>query len=288
MPHRQQRGVALVLVLWLVAAMSITVAGAMALSTEEVSVSSTRLTEAKLYALGKGVARMAIVDRQRSMQSNLSTEESGLQPFTGTVFTNTYSMEGFALEASVYPASGFVSLSETDTEVWVTLLTGLGGLDDATARTIADRLIDADMTAMGSLGGAAGSFGAVRAAAQFGASGRTRYVEQLLGIEGMTRETYDRVRRSVSPFGSMGEVSPEDAPPELSGLFSQEGVEPVSSEGNGQTADGNFCVEITARISESEVFSQRIWVQSSAMADSGGIKLVRIERPTQANQLGAG
>ena len=69
---------------------------------------------------------MAIVDRQRSMQSNLSTEESGLQPFTGTVFTNTYSMEGFALEASVYPASGFVSLSETDTEVWVTLLTGLG------------------------------------------------------------------------------------------------------------------------------------------------------------------
>ena len=61
--RRRERGAALVLVMWLVAAMAITVGGALALSREEVSLASSRLGEAKVYALGKGIARLAVLDR---------------------------------------------------------------------------------------------------------------------------------------------------------------------------------------------------------------------------------
>ena len=62
----KQRGVAIVLVMWLVAAMSITVSGALALAREEIGLASSRLGEAQAFALGKGIARLAVMDRARA------------------------------------------------------------------------------------------------------------------------------------------------------------------------------------------------------------------------------
>ena len=54
---RCQQGVALVLVMWLVAAMAITVGGALALARDEVNLASARLGEAQTVVMGKGIAR---------------------------------------------------------------------------------------------------------------------------------------------------------------------------------------------------------------------------------------
>ena len=62
----KQRGVAIVLVMWLVAAMSITVSGALALAREEIGLASSRLGEAQAFALGKGIARLAVMDHARA------------------------------------------------------------------------------------------------------------------------------------------------------------------------------------------------------------------------------
>ena len=54
--HSQQ-GAALVLVMWLVAAMAITVGGALTLARDEVNLASARLGEAQTFVIGKGIAR---------------------------------------------------------------------------------------------------------------------------------------------------------------------------------------------------------------------------------------
>ena len=41
------------------------------------------------------------------------------------------------------------------------------------------------------------------------------YVEQLLGVEGMNRAVYDRIRTSISPFNVGSGVDPAVAPPEM-------------------------------------------------------------------------
>ncbi|MGB2192915.1 MAG: hypothetical protein ACPH3A_10110, partial [Luminiphilus sp.] len=62
----RQQGAALVLVMWLIAAMGITVGGALALAREEIGLASSRLGEAQAFVLGKGIARLAVLDRARA------------------------------------------------------------------------------------------------------------------------------------------------------------------------------------------------------------------------------
>lgn len=280
----QERGVALLLVLWLVAAMAVTVAGAMALAREEVSVTGSRLNEAKAFAIGKAVARLAILDRLEALESSAILEEDSTVQF-GRVFSADYVIDGFTVRASVFPASGFVSLSEANAEIWAQLLVGLGGMSKAEAGQVAERIVETEMSA--ALGARRGGFGAIFAARLNGAGGG-QFVEQLLSVEGMSRDIYDRIRRSVSPFGGEGGVVSSDAPPELQSVFgvaNGEGMEQVSASDN---QGGGFCVEVSFRLSKAEALSQRIWVQASDLSDAGGIQLVRVERPLPASGLGAG
>ena len=62
------------LVMWLVAAMSITVSGALALAREEIGLASSRLGEAQAFALGKGIARLAVMDRARAQTAPCSVQ----------------------------------------------------------------------------------------------------------------------------------------------------------------------------------------------------------------------
>ena len=119
----KQRGVAIVLVMWLVAAMSITVSGALALAREEIGLASSRLGEAQAFALGKGIARLAVMDRARAQTA---VDENGdLDPGgPSRVFRSRYEIDDFTVSATVYPASGFVSVAESDPAVWQQLLSG--------------------------------------------------------------------------------------------------------------------------------------------------------------------
>ena len=96
----KQRGVAMVLVMWLVAAMSITVGGALALAREEISLASSRLGEAQAFALGKGIARLAVLDRakaQTAVDENGDPGPAGLS----RVFTSRYEIDDLTVSATV-------------------------------------------------------------------------------------------------------------------------------------------------------------------------------------------
>ena len=276
--HSQQ-GAALVLVMWLVAAMAITVGGALALARDEVNLASARLGEAQTFVIGKGIARLAVLDRARARTA--TNDDGEVDPGALTrVFTTQYELDGFRIAATVYPASGFVSISEADSEVWQQLLAGVGSLDEGSAASLAQQIVETELEGSGAGSGPAGSFQSFSRHRQARAG---VYVEQLLGVEGMNRAVYDRIRPSISPFNVGSGVDVASAPPEMRAAFGS-GIEDGSSLDSGSKPDagavsGYYCVEIEVSTSPSEGFVQRIWVESRGSDEFSAVRLARVERP---------
>ena len=274
--HSQQ-GAALVLVMWLVAAMAITVGGALALARDEVNLASARLVEAQTFVIGKGIARLAVLDRARARTA--TNDDGEVDPAALTrVFTTQYELDGFRIAATVYPASGFVSISEADPEVWQQLLAGVGSLNEGSAASLAQQIVETELEGSGAGSGPAGSFQSFSRHRQARAG---IYVEQLLGVEGMNRAVYDRIRPSISPFNVGSGVDVASAPPEMRAAFGS-GIEDGSSLDSGSKPDaaasGYYCVEIEVSTSPSEGFVQRIWVESRGSDEFSAVRLARVEK----------
>ena len=284
----KQRGVAMVLVMWLVAAMSITVGGALALAREEIGLASSRLGEAQAFALGKGIARLALMDRARArtaVDKNGDPDPAGLS----RVFISRYEIDDLTVSATVYPASGFVSVAESDPAVWQQLLSGVGGMDNVAAGTLAEQIVNSELEMTASAGsGPAGSF---QFYSRYRRAQSAVYVEQLLGIEGMNRAVYDRIRPSISPFNVGSGVDPAVAPPEMLAAFEASRKEEAGLLGNEpdpRDASGYYCVEIEVSASPSERFVQRVWVESRGSDEFSAVRLRRIEKPRQSKLGRAG
>ena len=272
----------MVLVMWLVAAMSITVGGALALAREEIGLASSRLGEAQAFALGKGIARLAMLDRARAqtaVDENGDPDPAGLS----RVFMSRYEIDDLTVSATVYPASGFVSVAESDSAVWQQLLSGIGGMDNDAAVTLAQQIVNSEVETTALAGsGPAGSF-------QFYSRHRQArsavYVEQLLGIEGMNRAVYDRIRPSISPFNVGSGVDPAVAPPEVQAAFGasiKEEADLLANEPDPRDSSGYYCVEIEVSASPSERFVQRVWIESRGSDEFSAVRLTRIEKPRQS------
>ena len=274
-----QEGAALVLVMWLVAAMAITVGGALALARDEVNLASARLGEAQTFVIGKGIARLAVLDRARARTATNDDGEVDQAALT-RVFKTQYELDGFRIAATVYPASGFVSIAEADPEVWQQLLSGVGALGEGSAAALAQQIVEAKLESTSAGSGPRGSF-------QFYSRHRQAragvYVEQLLGVEGMNRAVYDRIRPSISPFNVGSGVDAAAAPPEMrtafGNAFEEDPALDSSPNPDAAAASGYYCVEIEVSTSPSEGFLQRIWVESRGSDEFSAVRLARVEKP---------
>lgn len=279
----------MVLVMWLVAAMSITVGGALALAREEIGLASSRLGEAQAFALGKGIARLAVMDRARAqtaVDENGDPDPAGLS----RVFMSRYEIDDLTVSATVYPASGFVSVAESDPAVWQQLLSGAGGMDNVAAATLAEQIVNSELRTTASAG--SGPPGSFQFYSQYRRARSAIYVEQLLGIEGMNRAVYDRIRPSISPFNVGSGVDPAVAPPEMLAVFGasrkKEEAGFLGNKPEPRDASGYYCVEIEVSASSSERFVQRVWVESQGTDEFSAVRLTRIEKPRQSTLGRAG
>ena len=265
--------------MWLVAAMAITVGGALALARDEVNLASARLGEAQTFVIGKGIARLAVLDRARARTATNDEGEVDEAALT-RVFKAQYEFDGFRIAATVYPASGFVSIAEGDSEVWQRLLAGVGALDEGGAASLAQQIVETELEGSGAGSGPTGSFQSFSFHRQARAG---VYVEQLLGVEGMNRAVYDRIRPSISPFNVGSGVDAAAAPPEMRAVFGN-AREEDSALNSGPKPDaaatsGYYCVEIEVSTSPSEGFVQRIWVESRGSDEFSAVRLARVEKP---------
>ena len=279
--RRAETGAALILVVWMVAALSVMVAGAVSISRVEVDQTTRLLHEAKVFTLGRGLAALVLLDRAAHIQDSDALVEDGEfveknadESAHESIFRATYDVDGLQVFASVYPTSGFVSISEKDPVVWTALLSTLGGLEQSMAMRLADNIVASDVSA--SVGANARSFAAARRVL-VQTSG---FVEQLLGVDGMTREVYDRIKRSISPFPAAAEPDLSSSPPELvaSLMEAVSDKNPIMTSGLEKSSQGDFCVELVVTGLGERGFTQRVWVQNFGGSRESVLRLIRAER----------
>ena len=271
---KSQTGVALALVLWLLAALAVTVGGLVSISREGVARSDMGHLSAKAYYLGRGIARLAMFDKATQVDKT-EPDENAEQRLSVGVFTATYKAESALIRVSIHPASGYVSLSGSSEDTWRTLLTKLGGMESAAADEVIVHLLSESFGATAPVGDPS-SFAFARQMLTRD-SREVVHVERLLSVQGLSRDVYDRIRRSVSPFSSTPTPIMSFAPPELRVAFAGD----QESQEEGSLSDGSdryFCVEMRFEFPGSHRLEQRIWVESTE-AGSGLIRLVRVERP---------
>lgn len=285
--EKQQTGVALAIVLWLVAALSMMAAGLASLSRDEVSSAATGSLLSKSFYLGKGVARVIMLDRRIAAQLDSGAQSNSDSTTKPGLFSARYTVDGVAVSATVFPASGFLSVSGAEGGVWADYLLGVAGLDETAASQLLTNMsltpvgggrddgsvITVDTSTFGGLSRAYGSRG----------TGGTFYVETLLSVEGMTRELYDSIKRNIAPFRHAGTFNPAFAPTEIQAVL---GMTDEPLENQTDVTGGNyFCVEVVMKFAGDDAFAQRIWVDTAGGAD-GALRFVRVERPVAVSVLG--
>ena len=271
-----QKGSALALVMWMLTALSVVVAGAVSMSREEVRLSSGAMFSAKAFYLGKGVALLAMFERAQMAQASSGDNEFENR---SAVFSKRYTLGGAVVDAKVIPASGFVSLRGSDDKTWETLLTKIGGLDVSTAEQVIKKL--PSTVGGGALPGNVTGFAAYRFK-YGGGGGHTRHIESLLSLEGMTRDAYDRIYPNISPVPGPSTPNLMFAPKEISAVFEDASESEAPSRGG---SGGAFCVQVEMDFGSGDEFAQRIWVSNRGAA-SGALEFVRIEPPVRMNRSG--
>ena len=276
---RDQQGVALAIVLWMLAMLSVRVAALVSMSRDDMSAANTRLLQAKAFYLGRGVAQLVVQDRKRELRGD-SGGATG-QGFESPFYSREYEFDGVTVSATVFPAKGFMSSAVGEAEIWAAFLSQQGGIGSGDAQRVAEKIV-AYVTVNAGVGGVSqpdtSTFAGYGLAYKDKGQAGAFYVESLLGVEGMTRDLYDRVSGSISPFN---EAVSSDARP-----TTREG-RPISGAGlvfedEAVTAGPSaqyVCVELRFDFNGAEQFSQRIWVDAGG-AERGQARLVRTQRPT--------
>ena len=279
--YKGQSGTAMALVLWLLAAMSVTVAGAVSLSRDEVSLADDGFTSAKAFYLGKGVARLVMHDRWVSRLSN--NESAGSDDRPRAIFSRRYRIAGADVDATVIPATGFISLVGSEPDTWRTLFTALGGMDPSAAQQVASELSGLKGPGTSVEPANLTGFGAYKYR-YGGGEGNVAHIESLLRLEGMTRDTYERVRGFIAPMSGPAQPNLLFAPVEIKSAFGGENTNDFAREDG---VGSGFCVELSMNFDAGSLYMQRIWVVIGD-SQSAALDLVRVDRPVRLNQGGVG
>ena len=194
---RRARGVALVAVLWIVAALSLLAMSLAATTRADVQTAQTTRAFAEMAATGDAAIELAVL-AMRMMP----------QPITRRT-RQAYEFDGRRIEIVVSPASGFVNLNAASESLLRDLFQYGAGVDRDLAETLAGRVIDwrdPDTAALPQ-----GAEDEAYAAA--GVRYRTRggpfeSPEDLLQVLGVTFDVYDKVQGYLTVHGSSAGVDP--------------------------------------------------------------------------------
>ncbi len=197
-----QVGVALAMLLWFLAALSILVAGIVSTSRTDVRMVQLQLSKAKARAVGDGVTLLAMKDL-------LLLQQSG--EYTGRgVFKKKYRFGDIKAQLHVMPSAGLVSLNHASVELLGKLFEMSGALDQKKAIELAEHIITwrspkliEDRPAQ------AESETTIR-------YGRFEVIEDLLQVQGVNRLIYEQVSQFVAaPLTFQQVIDPLSAPVEL-------------------------------------------------------------------------
>ena len=172
MLRRSQQGVALAIVVWFLAAMSLLVAGIVFQARVDTRMAQTHLAKAKVIAAGDGAIQLML----GALKSNQ------LKPFRGRgVPTKDFELGGLAIQVHLVPTGGLVDLNGASKELLAHLFAAHRDASNADPKLLADNVVK------------------WRSQTVSGTSEMTRFqsVEDLLRVDGINRTLLESVRDSV-------------------------------------------------------------------------------------------
>lgn len=289
-----QRGVALAFLLWMLAGLSLLVAGVVSLSLSDVRATGLQLDQARAEAAAAGAAHLALRDLR------IAQAEAGFNP--SSVFTRQYRLGEAAATVRALPIAGFVGLNQAPAGLLQALFQYAGGLSAGGAEELARNVLEKRGVQSG-LGQSPDDHDGGESPSPF------MVVEDLLRVPGMTRSVYDRVRYAVHVDAAGG--------PGVDPLVAQAAVVQALAQGDSALVafvldrrqddspvdlvlpagfnqeflasggSGVYCLEIDVRIREDRLLRQRIWVD---MAGRTGVAPWRFTRafPVEATSAAVG
>ncbi|CAM5781009.1 type II secretion system protein GspK [Ottowia pentelensis] len=244
---------AIVAVLWIVAALSVLVIGVTGTVRQQVQAASSLREQVSGRALAN--AAVALVVQQLQVESQRPTGLADVQ----------VSYSGVVMNVQVAPLNGLISLNGAAPDLLAALLQVAGGLPAAQAQALAETLVEwRDVPPQLSLTGEAGARGQSR---------RFEAPEDLLLVPGFGYDLYARVAPLVSAdLSGTGRVNAEAAPP---------GVLAVLAQGNEARV-----AQYVAQRSSAQVGAD-LSAFNSAFTATGGSDLyrLRVSVPLEAGKM---
>lgn len=172
---RRQQGVALAIVVWFIAGMSLLVAGIVASANVDTKTTQIYLARAKAVAAGDGAINLAMVERR-----------SGFEKAAGgpLVSESRQRLGDVEVLVKIIPAAGFVDVNNAPAEMLQGLFHFAGGMEPGDAQMVAASVVKWRS-------GAADGKSARRARKD---RGRFYSLEDMLRVDGVTRTLLDSIR----------------------------------------------------------------------------------------------
>lgn len=222
--HRHQSGMALIAVLWIVAALSLLVVGMAQTVRQQIRVAGTQRDEVAGQALGEAAVALTLQALQVSAERPRGVAQI------------TQAFEGVEMEVEVMPLDGLISLNGASVPLLAAALKVAGGLNASSAEALANAMVQwRDETVEG--------------------GGRRLFesVEDLLLVPGVDYSIYERLRPLLTTITRSGGVNPLAAPPPVLAVLAEGDMGKVAEiaerrSGRGEDVD-------TSRLNQSFVSS---------------------------------
>lgn len=165
-----QAGVALAIVVWFIAGMSLLVAGIVAQARVDTHMTQTHLARAKAVAAGDGAIQLMMVEQMNQDRPREQWQE---------VHSDSFRMGELAVNVVLLPTGKLVDLNGARAERLAKLFTVVAEIDGERARYLAENVLKSRTT---------------RRARGTDAGGRLQAIEDLLRVEGVSRTLLDAIR----------------------------------------------------------------------------------------------
>ena len=186
--HVGQRGVALAIVVWFIAGMSLLVAGIVSSARVDTKMTQLHIARAKSVAAGDGAIQLMLADHLLREAPAFNVAEYWLGNVQVTVM--------------LYPAAGLIDLNATPQKVLAALFFIIGRVPEGDANVLADNVVK-------------WRSGSVGTSKPRKTGKRFRSIEDLLRVEGMSRTLFDAVKDFIVASHSGGAATNWALAPEV-------------------------------------------------------------------------
>lgn len=198
--RQPQKGVALAIVVWFIAGMSLLVAGIVSNASVDTRMTQLHVARAKVSAAGDGAVHLLLAELV-----------SGIVPsrVLQSMKARQYRMGELQVEVTLTPVTGLIDLNAAPGEVLVALFVVAAGLGQSEAELLAANVVDWRRPAS-------------RQGVENTGASRFREIEDLLRVEGVGRALFDGVRDYVVAGNvSSGGMDWTQAPPQVLSVLQQ-------------------------------------------------------------------